>query len=237
MEEGTLFWAPLPCDAFLTQEPRLQIPFGRWKDGLCQCLKYGVCHAHLWCSFLCPALQMAQIASRTQLTCWGQPGPPPATRNTFYIVAAVMGLYIVVSTLLSVVLAEEEAIYYRHFSYKHNAEQKRLVLVGCLAAAKAITSVFFTGWFVYALCQTRQSIRKIYGIRPVFGSTGGCGCCCKNDDGDDDDDDGCCEDFCCALVCTSCTVAQLARHTGDYETYPSVCCTETGHAPGAPLMV
>lgn len=77
--------------------------------------------------------------------------------------------------------------------------------------------LLFAFWFLYALCKTRENVRFRYSIEEEH---------CLG-----------CEDCCCALACTCCTVSQLARHTGDYETYPSVCCSETGHPPGAPLTV
>jgi Cys-rich protein (TIGR01571 family) len=75
----------------------------------------------------------------------------------------------------------------------------------------------FGAWFIYSLCRTRENVRTRYSIEEEH---------CLG-----------CEDCCCALLCSCCTVAQLARHTGDYETYPSVCCSETGHPPGSPLTV
>jgi hypothetical protein len=33
--------------------------------------------------------------------------------------------------------------------------------------------------------------------------------------------------------CNCCTVAQMARHTGDYEAHGARCCSETGLPPSA----
>jgi Cys-rich protein (TIGR01571 family) len=78
-------------------------------------------------------------------------------------------------------------------------------------------TILFTIWSVYALCRTRQSVRTRYQIPEQ---------CCTG-----------CEDLCCSIWCTCCTTAQLMRHTGEYETYPGVCCSVTGHPPGTPLVV
>jgi len=43
-----------------------------------------------------------------------------------------------------------------------------------------------------------------------------------------------CEDFCCPTWCGCCAVAQMARHTADYETYTAKCCSETGLPVNAP---
>lgn len=39
-----------------------------------------------------------------------------------------------------------------------------------------------------------------------------------------------CEDCCCAVFCSCCTMAQLARQTADYERQRAYCCTDTGLA-------
>ena len=68
-----------------------------------------------------------------------------------------------------------------------------------------------------SLLWTRQSVREQYSI-PEQHCVG-------------------CEDICCATFCTCCTLAQMARHTGEYETYPGAWCTTTGLPPGAPFTV
>ena len=78
-------------------------------------------------------------------------------------------------------------------------------------------NVLFTAWSIYALCRTRQNVRARYQI-PEQSCHG-------------------CEDLCCAVWCGCCTTSQMLRHTGEYETYPGLCCTPTGHPPGVPLVV
>ena len=46
-----------------------------------------------------------------------------------------------------------------------------------------------------------------------------------------------CEDVCCAVWCPHLTAAQLLRHTTDYDTYHSSCCTETGVPDTVPSIV
>jgi hypothetical protein len=75
----------------------------------------------------------------------------------------------------------------------------------------------FIGWSLYSLCRTRENVRVRYQI-PEERCHG-------------------CEDICCSLWCSPCVAAQLMRHTGEYENYPGVCCSETGHPPGTPLVV
>lgn len=82
---------------------------------------------------------------------------------------------------------------------------------------KSVGSVLFGIWSLYSLCKTRRSVRMQYSI-PEEHCAG-------------------CEDLCCSFFCTCCTLSQMARHTGEYETYPGVCCSTTGHPPGTPLTV
>mmetsp|Transcript_23691 Transcript_23691/g.65769 ORF Transcript_23691/g.65769 Transcript_23691/m.65769 type:complete len:252 (+) Transcript_23691:241-996(+) len=86
-----------------------------------------------------------------------------------------------------------------------------------IAVMKVIGSTLFGLWSIYSLCKTRESVRRQYSI-PEQNCSG-------------------CEDLCCAVFCTCCTVSQMARHTGEYENYRGVCCSETGHPKGTPLAV
>jgi Cys-rich protein (TIGR01571 family) len=65
---------------------------------------------------------------------------------------------------------------------------------------KSVGSVLFGIWSLYSLCRTRQSVRRQYSIPEEH---------CNG-----------CEDLCCSFFCTCCTVAQMLRHTGEYESYP-----------------
>jgi len=67
--------------------------------------------------------------------------------------------------------------------------------------------------FLYFLCmiaKTRRLIREEYGIPELR---------CQGR-----------EDCCLAVFCSCCTIAQMGRHTADYETYRAYCCTDTGLA-------
>ena len=75
----------------------------------------------------------------------------------------------------------------------------------------------FALWYTIALCRTRHTVRERYQI-PEHS--------CKG-----------CEDCCCAFWCYCCVTAQMLRHTGEYEHYPGVCCSATGHSPETPLVV
>jgi len=98
-------------------------------------------------------------------------------------------------------------------SLEYSAEE----LPVSISVMRSVGSLFFFVWSVYALCKTRQSVRQQYSI-PEEQCVG-------------------CEDLCCSLWCTCCSLGQMARHTGEYETYPGTCCSSTGHPQGTPLTI
>jgi hypothetical protein len=67
---------------------------------------------------------------------------------------------------------------------------------------------------VVVLIRVRRSVRETYGI-PAQGN----------------------EDVCCSCFCPCFVAAQMLRHTTDYDTYPSTCCTATGIPDYAPSIV
>lgn len=64
-------------------------------------------------------------------------------------------------------------------------------------------------FFYFLLIKTRKIIRQNYDIPE------GSQCPGK-------------EDALVSILCTSCTVSQMGRHTADFSTYRPHCCTETG---------
>lgn len=67
--------------------------------------------------------------------------------------------------------------------------------------------ITFALFLIWTGAKTRKRIRHKYDIPPN---------CCEM------------EDTCLAWFCSSCSVAQMARHTAEYDKYPAGCCTETG---------
>jgi Cys-rich protein (TIGR01571 family) len=83
----------------------------------------------------------------------------------------------------------------------------------CHGPARHVMSTVNCVWWVYTiiiLIKLRKAVRTRYNIRERQ-CTG-------------------CEDCCCAVFCTCCTVAQLARQTANYQSQRAYCCTETGLA-------
>lgn len=74
--------------------------------------------------------------------------------------------------------------------------------------AFAMVNVSMFGFVVFVTQSTRSSLREKFMIREER---------CFD-----------LEDICCATACLSCTVAQMARHTANYDDYEAVCCSKTG---------
>ncbi|KAL7537106.1 hypothetical protein ACHAXR_009171, partial [Thalassiosira sp. AJA248-18] len=91
------------------------------------------------------------------------------------------------------------------------------VVLYFLVPVRCLLALSFGLFSIVLVCKTRKHIREKYRI-PEKQCHG-------------------CEDCCCAYWCGCCTVAQMARHTADYETYPGLCCSETGVSPHAPSIV
>lgn len=86
-------------------------------------------------------------------------------------------------------------------------------------SAQHVIKVAFVVLLLVVTCRTRGHIRSRYAIPETHCRGSGF------------------EDFCCAVWCTACTVAQMARHTADYDTYAGTCCSETGVPEHAPSIV
>lgn len=82
---------------------------------------------------------------------------------------------------------------------------------------KAFGTVAFTFYAIYALMRTRESVRTKHSIPP-----GKCGPW---------------EDLCLSVWCSCCAVAQMLRHTGEYEIYKGACFSDRGLPDDAPLNV
>jgi hypothetical protein len=74
--------------------------------------------------------------------------------------------------------------------------------------------------YLLYLIKVRYVVRMKYKIPSARWP---CCCCCR----------GCCtsgicEDICCAVICPFCTVSQLSRQTGVYDTNKASFCTRDG---------
>jgi len=207
VKAGEVFLVP-PPQGYSPPYPQIEAPVGRWKDGLCDCCNYGFCSAQLWLSFLCPEIATGQIMQRMRLTWLGGLVQSHMRVNTFKTVLAIVVCYHIFNSALDTYLV---------YNGDPNNNYYRGEDITAVTLVKDAVSFLFMCWSIFALCQTRRNVRKTYSI-PEQTCTG-------------------CEDCLCSTFCTCCTVGQIARHTGEYEKYPSLCCTETGMPDHAPSVV
>ena len=188
------------------------------KDGIFDCCKQGLIHPALWNAWCCRLILLGQVMHRLKLT-WlgGEGGSVGQTAGTFRMWLAITVLYIVIDRtfppsvglwMLTSYLTPYGRFVMHYWLHNLTEDMAHLVLW------RNFFWITF-GMFVVAIAtRTRKHVRSKYGIR----GTG-------------------LEDFCCSLWCSSCTIAQMARHTADYDNYPGLCCSETGLPTHAPAIV
>jgi len=87
-----------------------------------------------------------------------------------------------------------------------------------VSTIRNIVELVYMVYSVYTIMMTRKYLRSKYAIPSMYCSESA-------------------EDFCCALCCPCLTVAQMGRHTTDYDTYHSTCCTKTGLPDHIPAIL
>lgn len=211
VQEGEIFLAPIP-QGYKTEE-LVNVPTGRWKDGLFDFCHYGCFHPHFWCALCCKELAMAQVMQRLRLSWLGEPLEGDRALSTFRTVVTIVICYVVFDFSMDMLLGGSGQGGYYYSSYEN--------MNPVLPTLKNLVALLFSLWSTFALYKMRRNVRSEFSI-PEQNCVG-------------------CEDCMCAVFCGCCSVAQIARHTGDYETYSAMWCTETGlpnHAPfAAPITV
>jgi hypothetical protein len=76
-------------------------PHGRWKDGLCDCCRFGPCHPSLWNAICCPQILMGQILTRMKMTWLGDIAEDQEWRMTFRRILVLVIAYWLVSSFLA----------------------------------------------------------------------------------------------------------------------------------------
>jgi PLAC8 family len=168
-------------------------------------------HPSTWCAICCTQLGVGQIMSRMQYSWLGEPtgGNTFVSSRTWTVVVTLVVSFFVYSTCLEIA----EAVYNDDYGIGTDTS-------GWIQVSRFIGNILFCFWAVYSLCRTRENIRAQYRIPETYKDLKGC------------------EDLCCAIWCAPCVTAQMLRHTGDYEHYPGMCCTSTGHVqPTTPSIV
>lgn len=214
--EGQKFSVPFPdeFDGFSGVAIRgTTVPEGYWKDDLCACFRHGLCHPSLWNACCCPMVLVGQVMQRLKLTwCANQGGTAAQTNSTFRILLwTTIAFHIIRGVLQSL-----SGGYSFDISQSGQAQTMPASFYA-LTYTNSLLGFFYAIGIIILVCKTRRRIRDRYNIPEQS---------CRG-----------CEDCCCAYWCTCCTVAQMARHTADYDTYAARCCSETGLPHSAPSIV
>mmetsp|Transcript_37637 Transcript_37637/g.82428 ORF Transcript_37637/g.82428 Transcript_37637/m.82428 type:complete len:357 (+) Transcript_37637:154-1224(+) len=185
-------------------------PNGQWKDGILDCCGLGCFHPVLWISWLCPLVGIGQVNTRMRLTWLGTRATARQVGSTFAVLVAITLINFVVTNVLN---------YLGHRYGGSNIDN----IYYRIGSTFSLCVMLFR---VYSIATTRRKVRKKYDIPPSACARGCCCGCCRS-----------CDDLCAALLCSCCSTAQMLRHTADYETYRSVCCSSNGLPANAPVVV
>lgn len=219
VEKGQKFSVPLTNDtplagAMALNPPAIQktkVPVGHWKDGLCECCNYGICHASMCISFWCHALAAGQVISRLQLNWLGKTTDSSAEKaSAFPTLFSVSMVYFSLKILLFLMIM---------LSMPEDPQEPPPDFVNTLALMDDIVNYayfFFSAIVIYNL---RSYVRSKYAIPEGESCPTGC------------------EDGCMALFCGCCSVAQMMRHTTEYETYRAECFSSTGLPDHVPALI
>jgi len=187
------------------------IPRGQWRDGLFDFMRFGPFHPSFAMALCFPQCLNAQVLTRLRLNWLGEsPDSQQEWKQTFRNVVILMAVYLVLSKVFSVPSPKF-------------VEMEDGTLVNTTPAPSAfvmavnnIINIGMASYTIITLMRARRIIRQRYHIPEdprFFPGTG-------------------LEDLCCALWCGCCTVAQLARHTADYNYERGMFCTSNGLSVG-----
>jgi len=195
----------------------INAPTGIWKDGLCDCFMYGICHPSCLCACFVNPIAMAQIMTRMRLNFLGLRGAAPKSKNAFLVVLVVYIVFLYLpstGTLISIQDSNKDPHHEPHDHHGGNPHSMIKNYTGEMSQSLKLLTAFsslISIYFLVALSFTRNSVRNYYSIPGNY-----------------------CGDIVCATFCSICAVSQMARHTGDYEKYKGKCFSYRGLPKDAP---
>lgn len=189
-------------------------PIGRWRHSTFSCC-HVVTQSTFWMGFFCLPVQIAQLVTRLGLD-WRGREP--------------MGSTVSPSSLTVMEASTEEA------SLSYNKIVLSFLAILLLGNFLIGANVIVVGLYMILLLLTtginlRRNVRIRYKI-PTRTSAS----CLSNHESINHCTE-CVEDGVCMLLCSCCSVIQMARHTHNDREYPGYACTTTGLAVGAPKVV
>lgn len=105
VEEGQAFMVPMPEEQAPTvtsgslpgnsatttsKQSDFAVPTGKFRDGLCDCFNYGLCHPFLCMAFWLKPIALAQVMTRMQLNAGARQTSKEGASSTVMIIAIVM---------------------------------------------------------------------------------------------------------------------------------------------------
>jgi len=216
------------------QQQRGHIPTGIWRDGLCDCLRLRS-HPHCWNAWCFKPCLAGQLLTRMRMTWLGQHENTQAStaaddgttnkrddrwKDSFRNLVIVAVLYY--------------ALKFLTVSDDDDDLSDKITL-------NSFLTFVFGMYMLYIVSKLRATMRHVYHIREesclcMYGvcptsagpEEGMCGNCRGNYHDDAASPTLGWEDVCCAFWCQCCVLAQMARHTVDYEQKTAVCCNDVG---------
>lgn len=203
-----------------------RIPRKHWRDHLCDCFSLGCCHPLVCLSFWFTPVALGQLLTRTKLDACGN---PLSNKGSFRTTPFKLMLWSMIAyATTDVVLATTTSRYHKHgfgwydLNTGGNVSSPSSVWGwedGTPAWAKGVEGVrhilgiAYSVWILVVMVRVRQHVMRRSEIKPKC-----CPSACN----------GGLESCCVSVFCGCCSVSQMARHTGDYDTYKAACCTENG---------
>jgi hypothetical protein len=155
VREGDIFLAPIPHG--YKMEELTDVPTGKWKDGICDLFRYGVCQPALFCAFFCTDIAMGQIMQRMRLSWTGNRTVGGRALNTFRTVLILCVCYGIFDTALGVYIAASMNVTENGYYYYYVSNVSPTIPI-----IRNVVGVLFTLWSIYALYKTRQNGNYIH---------------------------------------------------------------------------
>ena len=170
---------------------------------------------------------LGQVMQRMHLSWYGrETGPASASvtcRTVAILFAAYLGCDYLFALIETIVASEWELLLFQWMDTTHITRLPTILKENVPPAfyffyvLRGVMHFVFFLYMLISVINTRRYIRNKYAIPEA---------CCHG-----------MEDCCCAFWCPGLSIAQMARHTADYDTYSAKCCSETGLPPMAPSIV
>jgi len=213
VEKGQKFSVPMSPDSASGSKgvQKSHVPVGHWKDGLCDCFRYGLFHASLCTSCWCHALAAGQVITRLQLNWLGKTTDSSAEKaNAFPSLFTISMVYFSLKLLLFFIIMG---------MMPEDPDQPAPDAVQPYAMMSDIINYAYFFLSAVVIFNLRKFVRQKYAIPEGERCPTGC------------------EDGCMAMFCGCCSVAQMMRHTSEYETYRAECFSASGLPDHVPALI